>query len=503
VFMCDSGDVNIEMRIRVRLVWTACFVVSFALSACMGTGVPQATPIPSPQSPTPVTGPTPLPTRSPHPPGELFDYVAQSGDTLDALATHFNTTIVEIQAANPDLPVDLTTLPPGYPMQIPAYYMPHSSSPFHILPDSEIVYGPSAVGFDISAEIRQRPGFLSGFSDFAYQRQRTAWEVVEVISRNYSVNPRVLLALMEYRTQALSKPIAEGDDETYPMGVRESRYKNLFWQLIWACERLNDGYYGWRTGTLQEIELADGLLVRPDAWLNAGTVAVHNVFAGMFGSEDFSLATSPEGFYQTYVELWGDPFDLEEVVIPGNLRQPEFTLPFLPKRIWDFTAGPHFSWGTSLPLGALDFGPPSEESGCVPSAEWIAAPANGVIARSGEATVILDLDGDGDERTGWILFFYHVASNDRISEGAILKQGDVLGHPSCEGGRSTGTHFHVARRYNGEWIPAGGALPFTFDGWVTAYGEEAYLGTLTKGSKVVPASEFSSAENRILYELPK
>ena len=83
-----------------------------------------------------------------------------------------------------------------------------------------------------------------------------------------------------------------------------------------------------------------------------------------------------------------------------------------------------------------------------------------------------------------------------------MQQGDLIGHPSCEGGRSTGTHFHLARRYNGEWMPAGGPIAFVLDGWVTDYGEQAYQGTLTKGSKVVPASDIPSAVNRIIYELP-
>jgi LasA protease len=452
--------------------------------------------------PTPLAGPTPLPVRDPHLPGELFDYSAQSGDTLPALAAHFNTTVEEILAANPDLPDTVTTLPHGYPMSIPVYYTPLTGLPFHILPDSEVVYGPSVVEFDISIEIRQRPGFLSGLSDFAYKRQREAWQVVEVIARNYSVNPRVLLALLEYRTQALTKPFPEGDEATYPLGVEQPRYKGLFWQLIWAAERLNDGYYGWRTGTLREIELADGLLVRPDPWQNAGTVALHMVFAGMYNQEDFNHAVSPDGFYQTFEQLWGDPFDLGVNLIPGNLAQPELALPFIPNRIWDFTAGPHYSWGTSLPLGALDFGPPAEQSGCTPSAEWITAPAAGLIVRSDEAIITLDLDGDGDERTGWVLFFFHVGTADRIAEGTLVRQGDLLGHPSCEGGRATGTHLHLARRYNGEWIPAGGPLAFTLSGWVTAYGNEIYEGTLTKDSNIVYASEISSATSHIIYEFP-
>ncbi|NIS78801.1 MAG: LysM peptidoglycan-binding domain-containing protein [Anaerolineales bacterium] len=471
------------------------------ISACAPT-LTDSTPVPVIHSPTVEAGPTPLPDRTRHPPGELFEYSAQSGDTLPALAAHFNTSVEEILAANPDLPGSVTTLPPGYPMLIPMYYVPLLGSPFHILPDSEVIYGPSASEFDFSKEIRQRPGFLAGLSDFAYQKQRPAWEVVEVIARNYSVNPRLLLALMEYQTQALSQPFPAGDEDIYVLDVRESRYTGLFWQLIWAGERINDGYYGWRAGTLQEFELKDGLLVRPDPWLNAGTAAIQFVFAGLYGKEGFDHAVSPEGFFQTYTQLWGDPFDQAIELIPTNLQQPEMTLPFLPNRIWDFTAGPHFSWGKALPLGALDFGPPAEESGCVPSMEWIAAPTAGLIVRSGEAIVVLDLDGDGDERTGWALFFFHVATQDRIEEGMQVLPGEPLGHPSCEGGRATGTHFHLARRYNGEWIPAAGVIPFILEGWVTAYGDEPYQGTLTKGSKVVPASEVSTFENRILYELP-
>jgi LasA protease len=116
--------------------------------------------------------------------------------------------------------------------------------------------------------------------------------------------------------------------------------------------------------------------------------------------------------------------------------------------------------------------------------------------------VVLDLDGDGDERTGWVIFFFHVATEGRIKAGLVVKQGDPLGHPSCEGGRATGTHVHIARKYNGEWIPAAGPLAFALDGWVAGFGSAIYEGTLTKGSKVVPACPCSRPENQILYGLP-
>jgi LasA protease len=447
-------------------------------------------------------GPTPLPTRTAFSPGQIFDYPAQSGDTLPAVAAHFHTTVEEIAAANPDLPADLTTLPAGYPLKVPAYYAPLTGSPFHILPDSEVVDGPSAVGFDTREEILSRPGFLSGLTDYAFGRQlNSAWEVVDVAARNYSINPRLLLALLEYQTHALTRPFASGDDAIYPLGIRDPLQRGLYRQLIWAAERINDGYYGWRDGTLDSIDLADGRMTRPDEWQNAGTVGVQMFFAALYGEADFDRIVGPDGFYQTYVSLWGDPADLQIDLIPGNLRQPELSLPFLPNRIWDFTGGPHATWGESLPMGALDFAPPATEGGCAPSDEWIAAPADGVVTRSDEALVLLDLDGDGDDRTGWVLLFFHVADRDRVAAGTVLKQGDLIGHPSCEGGQATGTHFHFARRYNGEWIPAAGTLPFILDGWVAHYGDKPYEGTLRRGSKVVEACTCTASANRIIYEL--
>ena len=77
-----------------------------------------------------------------------------------------------------------------------------------------------------------------------------------------------------------------------------------------------------------------------------------------------------------------------------------------------------------------------------------------MIARTAEGTVILDLDGDGDESTGWTILYLHMASAGSRSEpGRSCKRAIDIGHPSCEGGFSNGTHMHIARRYNGEWIP--------------------------------------------------
>jgi murein DD-endopeptidase MepM/ murein hydrolase activator NlpD len=145
----------------------------------------------------------------------------------------------------------------------------------------------------------------------------------------------------------------------------------------------------------------------------------------------------------------------------------------------------------------LDFAPPGEALGCFASEAWVVASAPGEIVYSDHGAVIQDLDGDGIWQTGWSIFYMHIDTWERVEVGTYLETGDRVGHPSCEGGFSTGTHLHIARRYNGEWIAADGTLPFVMDGWVSSgYGVE-YDGYLTKGDRIVEAWNGRSSLNAI------
>jgi LasA protease len=106
--------------------------------------------------------------------------------------------------------------------------------------------------------------------------------------------------------------------------------------------------------------------------------------------------------------------------------------------------------------------------------------------------VVIDLDGDGREQSGWAVVLLHVATNGRAQVGTSVETGDAIGFPSCEGGRSTGTHVHIARKFNGEWIAADGPIPFNLSGWIAHSAGREYKGTLTKGEDTVTACECSS-----------
>jgi LasA protease len=456
--------------------------ILLACAACLPPPTPA--PVPSPQpsfesATLSVQAATPLPSRAVLEPGQLVDYRVQSGDLLEAVAAHFNATVEELRKNNPGLPEKTTTLEPGTMLRVPVYWKPFSGTPFQMLPDSEVIGGPSGFRFSGQKFVDNSGGYLKTYSEYVFQDSLSGWEVVQTVARDFSVNPRLLLGLLEYRSRAISRSDQSDVLKAYPLGSTDITDVGLGMQLSWAAAQLNEGFYGWRDGTLDELVLADGRISRPDPWQNAGTVAVQYLLSKWFGQEEFDQAVGPDGFIQTYRELFGDPFAFAEELLPGGLRQPALQLPFEPGKIWVFTGGPHPVWGEGLPWAAIDFAPPSERQGCQPNPEWVTAVASGLVARSGPATVVLDLDGDGNEHTGWTILYYHIAENGRIPAGTRVQAGDRIGHPSCEGGRATGNNVHIGRRYNGEWIPAGGPLAFNLSGWVAAAGDAPYAGTLS------------------------
>jgi hypothetical protein len=211
--------------------------------------------------------------------------------------------------------------------------------------------------------------------------------------------------------------------------------------------------------------------------------------------------TGPDGLFATYSRLFGNPFAYTvDPLWPPTITQPPLQLPWAVGEIWYFTGGPHGGWDVGSAWAALDFVQSGEQLGCVQTDAWVTAMVNGLVTRSEFGAVVVDLDGDNYAGTGWTVLYMHLENRDRIAAGTPVQVGDRLGHPSCEGGFSNGTHVHVARLYNGRWVSADGPVPFTMSGWEARGLGREYDGQLVRGDVVKEACECREESNAVIRE---
>jgi murein DD-endopeptidase MepM/ murein hydrolase activator NlpD len=423
-------------------------------------------------------------------------YTVQYGDYMAAIALKYAVDLDLLIAANPE--IDPNWLAVGQVLTIPAMTSSVRSADFKIIPDSELVYGPTSASLNIGDFLRKHKGYLLDYSEVVDEVTLSGPQIIKRVSYEYSLNPRLLLAVLEYRTGWVTSKNIDQSMLDYPMGRVEVVRKGLYKQLCWIASKLNYGYYGWKDETLSYIPLSNGKLAVLSPTINAGTAAVQYAMGQGQSVESWQKAISEQGVYQTYVSFFGIPFDhASDPVTPVDLKQPKLQLPFEDGVSWSFTGGPHAGWDEGSAWAALDFAPPGDQFGCFFSNAWVTAVADGTIVRTGDGAVIQELDNDNNEGTGWTILYMHIESRDRVAVGTVVKTGDRIGHASCEGGFSSGTHLHLARRYNGEWIAADGSIPFKLSGWKAAGSGIEYDGTLTRDGAVVYAWDGRVDANQI------
>src|SRR6185436_19133749 len=111
----------------------------------------------------------------------------------------------EIREANPIIPLDATTMPPGMPMKIPIYYLPLWGTAYQSIPDHAFVNGPAHIGFITSAFISSTSGWFKNYLVYAREKMLTVSETVDYIATNYSISPQLLLAILVFQRRALSQ----------------------------------------------------------------------------------------------------------------------------------------------------------------------------------------------------------------------------------------------------------------------------------------------------------
>jgi murein DD-endopeptidase MepM/ murein hydrolase activator NlpD len=449
--------------------------------------------------------------ETPTPVGESILYYAQSGEWLPAIASRFGVDVSEI--TSPKVLSNRGFVDVGTLLIVPnrldetIQYTPAVK----FIPDSEVVFSAASAGFDIEQYVRDAGGYLATYREYL---GTTAWtpgyKEIERLAYENSINPRLLLAVLDYEAGWVRGRPESQFRTDYPMGQQDYHNLGMFGQMTWAINQLSYGYYGWRRGTVTELTFNDGKKLPIDPTLNAGTVAVMALFSRHHSlNEWLRIMDVNSGFPFFYQNMFGDPWARAESMgnfFPPGMSQPDMSLPFEPGKTWSLTGGPHNAWGADGPRGvegplaALDFAPENDKPGCFVTASWVLAIAPGLVVRSGNGVVVVDMDGDGSEQTGWNILYLHVAVKDRVALGQWVEQNGLIGHASCEGGQSTGTHVHIARKFNGEWMLADGPVSFVLDGWTVLAGEAPYLGKMVKDNDIVTADLYGQAWSLIARE---
>ena len=463
--------------------------------------------------------------------GVALSYKVLPGDTLSGVAAQFGMSVEALMALNGlHNPDDLQV---GQVLELRA--IPSGEGPAtRLIPDSQLVDGPAYVGWDVPAFIQSQPGRLRDFSELVNGTPMTGPEMVDRVARDFSVGPKVLLAFVEAQSGWVSRLDQDADAVQYPAGLHDPARIGLWLQLNWLADRLNGGYYDWKTRDNRLLTFTDGVRWAGNSSLNAGSFAVQRALG--LQSTSIQLTERLAAFDAAYRKLFGDPWaaaggggvgaggvaagtSSEEGVgasgagagpnaaaksggqaggtaagNPGAFgsgllsflnpatreKFPALQLPWARGERWWMTGGPHGGWANGSAWSALDFVPDDTERGCFVSPHWVTAAADGVVIEGGDGQVWLDLDGDGQRQTGPVVFHLHIAAQDRAADGTRVKAGDPIGHPSCEGGVSNATHLHIARLLDGEWLAAAGDEPFRLGPWQATGGAGVYDGGLVR-----------------------
>ena len=146
-------------------------------------------------------------------------------------------------------------------------------------------------------------GYLSVYSEEVDDVRMSGAEILEQVALLFSVNPRLLLSVLEFQSQWVTEK--EPPDETleFPMRYYDAWNSGLFDQLAWAANLLNEGYYLWKLEAISMWELSDFSMIGVDPTINAGTAGVLNLMRHLTTEEDWRWAVSETDF-ATYYRFW-------------------------------------------------------------------------------------------------------------------------------------------------------------------------------------------------------
>ncbi len=363
-------------------------------------------------------------------------------------------TMIPAPTARLATPPPSPTLPSPTPAPTPALGNPAAV----LAADDRFSYEPAFYGEQVQAFLEQQGSVLARATVPVAQDDDTFAHALSGHCIRYSLNPKVLLALLEVQTGLVRRHEATAEELQWAMGYPDPLWQGLDRQLQWATAILADGFRQAEEGDAPV--LTDGTLAPIPGDANAATRAILRLLAHTSDGGRFAqLRSSGEGsFVETYRELFGeDPrLPLLEATAPADepflwpplggaapissyfdheypiFRQNGTLLSYSGERTYRSYDG-HDGWDY-----AVDGGTP------------VLAAADGRVVFAGRLDTLCPTPAGLvvlDHGQGYRTLYWHLQDVSAV-EGTAVSQGSRIGTVGSTG-CSTGPHLHLGVQYLG------------------------------------------------------
>ena len=376
-------------------------------------------------------------------------------------------------------PAPTGTVASAYPTPLPAGATPQSLAPTPTPPHPaddlfdpwRFSYEPNFAQPQVQAFLDAQPGILKQARIQVGDRSQPFAEVLVGMTSLFSVNPKILLAMLEQQSRLLSTPQPSPAQITLAMGYDADGRRGLWGQLRWAGVELRHAARDYAGGTV--VQFADGTRRA------LGAVSMPRYAL----SRTLALTTSPGGldarlasFLQTYTRLFGDPRQVP-------LDWPPPAEPFLrtpmeqPRQITSFFDhdAPFLQENGSL---VSYWGRVEKQLSYDGHTGWdyALAPPDAVLAAAKGTVIFAGNSDDGcgiahaviiDHHNGYRTLYWHL-SEIATEAGQQVEAGQKIGVAGATG-CVTGPHLHFQTQYLGRDVdPYGWCNPTAPDPWRTA-----------------------------------
>ncbi|WP_440053856.1 M23 family metallopeptidase [Pseudoalteromonas sp. T1lg65] len=248
-----------------------------------------------------------------------------------------------------------------------------------------------------------------------------------------SINPKLLLALMEQYSQVISSPTKAALQKPFNNLSSKLGFDE---QVMDIALRLSALYYAHRQFVEQnnqaQLKTKDSASVALTSLTGRPVHETATLYQALFNKQSLLLNTDVP--YSQNIEPQADFY---------------LSFPWPSGYAW-YSGGAHSNTGSGYPYSSLDFN--NGSGGWGSNTPWVQAAHGGTVTRFSACNIRVT------HASGYATQYYHMEdlryrSGDVIAAGAWLgRYADDKSTALCQGGQSTGPHLHFSLLYNGSFI---------------------------------------------------